>query len=97
MLVPLREEQAPEAISFQGRGNKHGEEWYHARTDDQKIETADDKMLCPDGIYLWFPKENINDGQKKKYNSPMLFNSPWKLEMHRQYGTYCLIFKRSVL
>lgn len=37
---------------FQGRGNKHGEEWYHARTDDQKIETADDKMLCPDGIYL---------------------------------------------
>lgn len=65
MLAPLREEQAPEAISFQGRGNKHGEEWHHARTDDQKIETADDKMLCPDGIYLWFPKENINDGQKK--------------------------------
>lgn len=23
-----------------------------ARTDDQEIKTSDDKMLCPDGIYL---------------------------------------------
>lgn len=25
---------------------------YLARTDDQEIKTSDDKMLCPDGIYL---------------------------------------------
>lgn len=28
-----------------------------ARTDDQEIKTSDDKMLCPDGIYLWLLKE----------------------------------------
>lgn len=28
------------------------EKLYLARTDDQEIKTSDDKMLCPDGIYL---------------------------------------------
>lgn len=46
------------------RAGKTNTEWklYLARIDDQEIRTSDDKMLCPDGIYLWLLKENNNYG-----------------------------------
>ena len=84
-LCLLRKEQMPEAISFQGRENKHREEWYHARTDDRKLKQLMIKCYVQMAFIFGFPMKKTNDGQTPAhtYNSPVRLNSPRKLEMHR--------------
>jgi hypothetical protein len=47
-----------------GKINIEGE-LYLARTDDQKIKTSDDKILCPDGIFFsGFPQKRKMTNRK---------------------------------
>lgn len=82
----------PEAISFPGRENKHREEWYHARTDDQKLKQLMIKCYVQMAFIFGFSNENINDGG----NTPLPPTIP-QCDLILQENLRCTDGRRRVL